>query len=179
MPSDRGISDNAGISLRLAQAEDIPSLVKLARKTFDDAFSPDNPADLMQAYMNEAFTMEKLNAELLEADSFFLLAVSDGRLSGYARVRQNPEADALLGPGHPELQRFYVDSAYHGKGVANEMMEEVVKRLSGYKWIWLGVWEHNPRAIRFYTRHGFEVFGTHPFQMGDEIQTDLLMRRAL
>ena len=44
------------------------------------------------------------------------------------------------------------------------------------KYIWLGVWQENPKAIQFYTKNGFEVFDQHVFKLGDEEQTDFLMR---
>ncbi len=45
--------------------------------------------------------------------------------------------------------------------------------------IWLGVWEHNPRAQAFYKRHGFKVVGEHHFQTGDVTDTDLIMEKEL
>ena len=109
----------------------------------------------------------------------FWLARIDGLLTGYARVRRNSEMDHKLGSRHLELQRLYVDSRWHGHGVANQLMEAAIAHAAGQDWLWLGVWEKNPRAIRFYEKWGFETFGTHEFLMGEDRQTDLVMRLRL
>ncbi len=46
-------------------------------------------------------------------------------------------------------------------------------------YIWLGVWEKNPRAIRFYEKNGFIQFDTHIFMVGNDPQTDVMMKRSL
>lgn len=43
----------------------------------------------------------------------------------------------------------------------------------------LGVWEHNHRALRFYEKNGFIAFGTHIFQLGNDQQTDILMKKSV
>lgn len=133
----------------------------------------------MVPYMNEAFAAERLVLEIQEPQSVFWLAFVNGTLGGYARVRRNPEVDHELGTDNLELQRLYVDSRWHGCGIAGKLMEEVVVYAADRRWLWLGVWEKNLRAIRFYEKWDFQVFGTHGFMMGDELQTDLVMRRRM
>jgi ribosomal protein S18 acetylase RimI-like enzyme len=41
------------------------------------------------------------------------------------------------------------------------------------------VWEHNPRAQRFYRKQGFETVGTHRFVLGTDVQTDEVMTREI
>jgi ribosomal protein S18 acetylase RimI-like enzyme len=48
-------------------------------------------------------------------------------------------------------------------------------RTVGSDRIWLGVWERNGRALAFYRKFGFEVFGDHVFQFGRDPQRDLIM----
>jgi ribosomal protein S18 acetylase RimI-like enzyme len=45
--------------------------------------------------------------------------------------------------------------------------------------VWLGVWEQNVRAIRFYSHWGFRKFSEHVFMLGDDRQTDWLMCKPL
>ena len=172
---------NSGTDVTLypAVSADLPELVRFARRVFDETFSPDNPPEVMIPYMDEAFTMERITAEWQEPLSIFWLARIDGQLAGYARIRRNPEMDHQLGPYHLELQRLYVDSRWHGHGVSNQLMEAAIAHAAGQDWLWLGVWEKNPRAIRFYEKWGFETFGTHEFLMGEDRQTDLVMRLRL
>jgi GNAT superfamily N-acetyltransferase len=77
--------------------------------------------------------------------------------------------------------RIYAEQSAIGKGVGAALMQYSIDlgREKGMKWIWLGVWEHNHRAIAFYTKWGFEKFGDHPFVLGADVQTDWWMRRKL
>jgi ribosomal protein S18 acetylase RimI-like enzyme len=64
-----------------------------------------------------------------------------------------------------------------GEKLMRELLEEA--RRSGCQTMWLGVWEHNRRALAFYRKWGFKVVGAHIFQVGDDAQNDLLMARKL
>lgn len=166
-------------SIRTANLEDIPRLTIAARKFFDETFSSQNDPETMQDYLDASFTEDKFISQFLADDSTFILAEANSEIVAYARLRKNPEVNPWLGDLHIELERFYLDATLHGSGLAGLLMQEVFRIAQGSGWIWLGVWEKNPRAIRFYEKHGFEVFASHPFRMGDEIQTDLLMRRVV
>jgi len=48
-----------------------------------------------------------------------------------------------------------------------------------YHTIWLGVWEHNQRAIDFYKRWGFKKFDEHDFILGNDVQKDWLMKKLI
>ena len=133
----------------------------------------------MQEYMNKAFTSEQFSIEFEEKGSVFLLAEENQKIFGYARIRINPEVNHLINGTNLELQRLYIDPVCQGTGLADQLINECVRLAVGYDWVWLGVWEKNPRAIRFYSRHGFIKFSSHHFRMGDEDQTDWLMRRRL
>ena len=80
-----------------------------------------------------------------------------------------------------EICRFYVDRAWHGRGAALELMHAVdtTAQRDGHDEVWLAVWEHNARAIRFYQKHGFARVGEQLFRLGADVQTDWLMARAL
>lgn len=167
------------IKILPATKGDLVFLVPVARHFFDLAFSPTNPKDIMEAYMNDAFTLEKFKKEFTEPGSVILIAWSDGRIAGYARLRKNSEVDHLFESSKIELQRFYLDPEFHGSGLADQLFAACLRACEHTEWIWLGVWEFNPRAIRFYEKHGFKKFGEHIFRMGHEDQTDWLMRRRV
>jgi ribosomal protein S18 acetylase RimI-like enzyme len=86
-----------------------------------------------------------------------------------------------LGENTIELQRLYIDTAYHGKQIGKNLMEKalIYARENRYDWIWLGVWERNFNAQHFYAKWGFEKFGEHVFQMGDDPQIDWLLKKKL
>lgn len=171
----------AGLHIRRASLADVGPLSAFARRAFHDTFAPDNdPAD-MAAYLADAFSPAKQGAELAHPQRTCLLAELDGALVGYAAI--------LDAAGHPsvparhpvELERFYVDQAWHGRGIAGALMTAVIDAAThgGGDALWLGVWERNTRAIRFYRTRGFERVGAQTFRLGADLQQDDVMRRAL
>ena len=167
------------IQIRQAERRDLSRLVVVARDFFDSAFSANNDPKVMADYMDRAFSEEQFLKEFEESHSLFLLAETANEILAYARIRSSTEVDQLLDGSSLELQRFYLNPETHGTGLANQLMEVCLSHCQHVDWLWLGVWEKNPRAIRFYARHGFEKFGSHTFRMGDEDQVDWLMRKRI
>lgn len=152
-------------------------LTSLALKTFVDTFAPHNSADDMKAYTSMAFGEAQQRKELEADDIVTLFGEEDGETIAYAQLHHTPR-----GPhGDLEIARFYVDTPHHGRGVAQRMMDAILahaQRLGGTR-VWLGVWEHNLRAIAFYRKAGFVQRGAHPFLLGSDLQTDWIMNRTL
>lgn len=169
------------VELRLTTPADIPALRELAIRTQVDTFGKDNTPENMQAFLDEAYSLSALTRELEEERSRNYLAFADGRLVGFMRLRVTTEVEDLLGPNTIELQRLYVDTDSKGKGVGAAMMREALNHAHTEKfdWIWLGVWERNFAAQEFYYKWGFERFSQHVFQMGDDPQTDWLLKRRV
>lgn len=80
-----------------------------------------------------------------------------------------------------EIARIYALQSYIGKGVGSALMKKCIDQACelNKEIIWLGVWEKNQKAIHFYRKWGFEKFGTHIFILGDDPQTDWLMKKEL
>jgi ribosomal protein S18 acetylase RimI-like enzyme len=156
-------------------------LTELAARTFDDAFSPIISAESMEAYMSQAFTVEQISAELADPGATFLIFEIEGTAVGYVKLQTGEAPDCLRGTEPIEIVRFYLDRQFHGSGLAHTMMQSCLDhaKQSSHRTIYLGVWEHNPRAIAFYRKWGFEIVGSHIFQMGDEAQNDYWMERQL
>ena len=165
--------------IRKAGLNDLPALRALAISIFKITFESSNNPNDFKSYMDEAFSEEKVNSEFYEAGSQFFVAMECERMIGYARLRENPEANHLLGVNTIELQRMYVDIPFQGKGIANQLMSvcENFSRDHKKDWLWLGVWEHNPKAQHFYQKLGYEKFSEHRFMLGNDPQTDWLMRK--
>jgi ribosomal protein S18 acetylase RimI-like enzyme len=159
----------------------VEELRQLARQTFGDAFAGVNTPGNMQAYMDEAFATARLTRELEDPASVFYFARVDGKAAGYLKVNSAPAQTDLGDPASVELERIYVLEAYHGMQVGQALLEKALEIAAERQatYIWLGVWEQNPRAIRFYEKNGFVPFGTHLFRLGDDEQTDVLMKRLL
>ena len=160
---------------------DVSILRGIARDTFIETFSEANKAEDMERYLTENFSEEQLARELSNPDSFFYVAEVNGHVVGYlklntAHAQTEPQAaDAL------EIERIYVLSNYHGNGVGQALYHHAMSVAKDRKasYVWLGVWEHNHRALRFYEKNGFTAFGTHIFQLGNDQQTDILMQKSV
>ena len=174
------------ITIRRATDADAVTLSRFAERVFAEAFAADNDPDDMAHYMSGAFTVERQAAEIADPASVVLLAELAGgagtpTLAGYAHLQEVPPPPQVAGIRPLELKRFYIDAPYHGRGFAPVLMAAVVRAAvdQGARTLWLGVWEHNARAIAFYRRHGFERVGEHEFMLGSDRQTDWLMARPI
>jgi len=169
--------------IRRADARDVAVLAALGARTFRDTFAADNTPTDMEAYLADAFSMERIASELAEPGNTFLLALSPatGEVAGYAKLRAGSSEPSVSGPAPVELQRLYVDRSAIGGGLGAALMEACLSRAQadGYQTLWLGVWEHNARALAFYRRWGFQAVGAHAFRLGEDVQTDLIMQRPV
>ena len=140
-----------------------------------------NLAANMDAYVRGSYGPDIQRAELRDDGITTLVAVdAEGGLAAYAQLRIGRAAPAGATGTSCELWRFYVDRPWHGQGLAHELMHAVKAhaRGAGCDTLWLAVWEHNPRARRFYEKSGFAEAGDHVFTLGDEVQRDLVLARA-
>ena len=168
-------------TIRPAREGDAVALAALAERTFRDAFAAANdPAD-MDAHCARFYAPAALAADIADPAASTLLVEHDGALIGYAQLRRLPAPAGDADAPAVEIRRFYVLQAWHGSGLAHALMDEAVAQAGalGGRVLWLGVWEHNPRAMRFYEKHGFTVVGKQPFVLGKDPQVDLVMVRPL
>ncbi|MFZ9235099.1 MAG: GNAT family N-acetyltransferase [Algoriphagus sp.] len=167
--------------LRKANFSDLPELLVLARTSFVQAFTEGNKPENVQAYLAEAFTESKLTQEMQEPASTFIVASLDGELVGYTKLNLSAAQADVQDPASVEVARLYTLEKVWGTGLGQQLLDAAIDfgRQEGKTWLWLGVWEHNARAIRFYEKNGLRIFGSHPFPFGDEIQNDWLMRLDL
>ena len=173
-----------GVSLNLIRectAEDLDVLYAISRETYRDTFAQLNTPENMRAYLEEAFNAEKLSCELTDKNSSFYFLISGGKLAGYLKLNEAPVQTDINDPDSIELERIYVKSGFQGGGLGGALMDKVVGEASarGKSYIWLGVWEKNEKALRFYRKSGFHEMGTHSFVMGDEEQKDFILKRDI
>ncbi len=169
------------VVVREACLHDAQSLVELARQTFEDSFALDNTSENMASYLNEAFSLQKIESGIKEPGSRYFVAEVDQSFAGYARVRTSDEVKDKLPESSLELQRIYVAREFQGLKIGASLMLACINyaRSQGYSWLWLGVWENNMKAQNFYKALGFIKFGEHIFQMGTDPQTDWLMKKKI
>jgi ribosomal protein S18 acetylase RimI-like enzyme len=159
-------------------------LAELGRQTFQTTFAADNRPEDMAAYLAENFSLEKQLLELQNPQNTFLLAHMQQELVGYAKLSVNSVLGLEEGKpatGRLEIERLYVREDWLGTGLGATLMRRAIEeaRTQDCRTIVLGVWEHNRRAVEFYKRFGFKEIGRHEFQLGDDIQNDLILRKGL
>ena len=164
-----------------ATLEDLATLQAIGRKTFAETFADSNSEENLAAYLEEGFSEDKLGAELRNENSRFYFALQKEEVIGYLKVNFGDAQSEKQDPNALEIERIYVLQQYHGKQVGALLYEQALAIAKERKapFIWLGVWEENPRAIRFYQKQGFVEFGEHIFQLGDDAQRDVLMKLEL
>jgi ribosomal protein S18 acetylase RimI-like enzyme len=169
------------VTIRPANDRDAPALADLARRTFHDTFAATNNPDDMALYLAQAYGAEQQAREIADPYITTLLVEADGGLIAYAQLRNDHVPNCVTDAGAIELWRFYVDTQWHGRGVAQRLMgsvrDEATRR--GAKTLWLGVWERNDRARAFYKKCGFTDAGDHIFLFGTDPQTDVVMVTSL
>lgn len=168
-------------TIRKSIESDLPKLVEMARISFLQAFTAGNKLENVKAYMQEAFTLQNMREEMVNPASTFFIAEIEDEIVGYCKVNRVPAQTDVHDPESLEISRLYVLQDYLGLGLGVQLLERAFDfgRENQLKYIWLGVWENNARAIRFYEKNGLTKFGEHPFPFGDEIQTDWLMKKEL
>lgn len=169
------------ITIKKASTEDLETIQNVGRETFYETFSKHNSDDEMQKYLDESFASEKLRRELNTSDSQFFITWENENPIGYLKVNSGKSQTELQDENSLEIERIYVKSEYHGKKVGqilyNKALEIALQEKK--KYLWLGVWEENVRAVNFYKKNGFVEFDKHIFKLGNEEQTDLMMRKLL
>lgn len=171
------------INIRQATVDDAKLLTDLAYTTFWDAFAhhPKNAPDDLNYYMRQAFNQDQIASELGDAKNIFLIAEIDGEAAGYSKIIIDNIEPGVIATRPVELSRLYAHQKHLGQGVGQRLMEASFERarVEDRDVMWLGVWEYNPRAQRFYEKNGFRFVGSHVFQLGEDPQTDLLMQIEL
>lgn len=169
------------VEIKQVTLSDVDTLLNLSRQTFFDAFAHLNNAADMESYAANAFTRTKFEQELQNPDSRFYFAVIDDTVAGYLKLNHNTAQTELQDPNALEVERIYILQQYQGQQIGKHLINFAIDTAVSQKlsYVWLGVWEHNNKAISFYKSKGFEQFGSHPFMLGEDEQTDILMRKIL
>lgn len=169
------------IIIQRATLKEIKKLQEIGRTTFRETFEQVNSQEDMQEYLEQSFSTDKLTGELMNKDSRIYFAILDENVIGYLKINygsaqtEKQDIDAL------EIERIYVLKEFHGQKVGQMLYQKAIElaheMLAPY--VWLGVWEKNHRALKFYEKNGFTTFGKHMFLLGSDEQTDLMMKKVL
>ena len=169
------------IKIKKVTPADIDQLQNICRQTFIETFSDRNTEDNMKNYLAESFSIEKLTGELNNTNSAFYFATVDSKVIGYLKINFGKAQTELKDQSAIEIERIYVLKEFHGKKVGQILYDTALQIAAQRKadYLWLGVWEKNPRAINFYKKNGFVEFDKHIFKLGDDEQTDIMMKLKL
>jgi ribosomal protein S18 acetylase RimI-like enzyme len=171
------------ITTRRAKLNDAEILAVIGRQTFYDTFVDTCTKEDMDNFLEEYFNSDQVKKELADEDDFFIFAELNGQPVGYLRFKEDYSHFPLMKQWKAlELKRIYVLKEFHGQGIAQKLMEYILEFApeNKYEVVWLGVWEHNLRAQKFYEKYGFENSGhTHDFPIGNTPQTDYWLWKFL
>jgi len=171
----------AEIHIQEAQLGEAALLSDLGRRTFTEAFADSNDPDCLARFLDQTYTPERQAGELKDPAITTFIARVDGSPAGFAQLRRGPGEACVSGPDPIELQRIYALREFLGSGVGKSLLSACMDRAKadGFRTLWLGVWERNPRAQAFYLRHGFRLAGSHTFDVGGDLQVDLIYKLLL
>jgi len=159
-------------------ATQVVALQKIGKQTFFETFADSNTTEDMEKYLTNSFAKSKLIKELNNPNSSFYLAKLNSRIVGYLKVNWSDAQTETQEPGAFEIERIYVLNKFHGKKIGQLLFKKAlnIAESKSSNYLWLGVWEKNSKAIRFYEKNGFKVFDKHSFIVGNDKQTDILMK---
>ena len=168
-------------ALRRAVPADLPAYGALCRSTFTETFRAFHDADSMARHVAWAFNDDRLGTELNDASRTVIVATAGDELIGYVLLRAGEPPPAVRAARPMEIGRFYVTSPWHGRGVADALMDAALAALRerGADAAWLAAWEQNPRALRFYARRGFMVVGRATYLFDGQTEYDYVFMLAL
>jgi ribosomal protein S18 acetylase RimI-like enzyme len=169
------------IEIRSVKKNDVYQLQKIGKQTFMETFSSGNTEENLTDYLKEGFSLEKLTTELNNEGSEFYFAVLSHEIIGYLKINVGQSQTEIKDEKALEIERIYVKQNFQGKKVGQMLYDKAVQRAVqiGVDYVWLGVWEENPRAISFYRKNGFVEFDKHVFKLGNDQQTDIMMKKVL
>lgn len=169
------------ISIEKISAADAQTLLHIAKKTFIETYAKQNTAEDLDDYLRMNFTLDQLSDELRNPECFFYLVQSEGNVVGYLKLNIGKAQTELSSQNGLEIERIYVLQSQQGKKIGKALFDLSIQiaQEQRVEFVWLGVWEHNTKAIGFYERMGFKAFDTHVFMFGRTEQRDIMMKLKL
>lgn len=167
--------------IRRLTASDAPRVAQLGRETFLATFGHTDTPENMLAYVDEAFALPRIAAELENSESEFYFVLIDDLPVGYLKINTGGAQTEPYGEDALEIQRLYLRHSVHGRGLGSALMNTALERgrALGKKKVWLGVADFNEPALRLYKKFGFKHIGEHYFTIGNSTDVDLIYGRAL
>ena len=169
------------IKIQKVTLDHMDQLQKIGRQTFYETFASGNTEENMKNYLDEGFSVAKLTTELNDNNAEFYFATLEDQVIGYLKLNFGQSQTELQDDHALEIERIYVLKDFHGKSIGQMLYDKAIQiaKQKCADYVWLGVWEENPRAINFYKKNGFVAFDKHVFKLGNDEQTDIMMKLKL
>jgi len=169
------------IIIKKVGVDEAELLLSFSKQTFYEFFAHLNESANMEAYSSVAFTLQNTLDQLNNPGSEFYFAMLGSEVAGYIKLNFDDAQSDVKDKNAMEVERIYVSGQHHGKKIGKLLLDFSIEiaRNKNLSYVWLGVWEHNHKALGFYEHQGFEVFGSHEFLLGTDRQKDLLMKKIL
>lgn len=166
------------IQIKKANLEDLISIQTIGKQSFIETFTNNNTPENIEKYLQESFNTAQITLEINNPESLFYLAFWENEPIGFLKVNLGGAQTESLYKNTLEIQRIYVLKAFHGKKIGQLLLDKAIEIAKQHlvDYIWLGVWEENHKALHFYNKNGFVTFDKHIFVLGNDQQTDLIMK---
>lgn len=167
--------------IKRVTVDDVTELCEISRETFKDTFGADNTSDNMKDYLDNAYSKDQLISEINTPGTTFWFLLSDEKIVGYLKLNIDQAQSDFVSTDSLEVERIYIRKEYKRHGFGSTLIKYALKMTveSNKNQIWLGVWEHNEAAKKFYKKMGFKQIRDHVFQLGDDKQRDLILLKQL
>jgi len=171
----------SAITIEKVKVSELKHLVIISRETFYETFHDQNTETDMNSFLNDSFCEAQLTKEFKTPDSQFYFARTNNHIAGYLKLNFGNAQTELQDDQAVEIERIYVLQSFQGTKIGKALFEKTlnIANEKNLNYIWLGVWEKNLKAIQFYTKNGFVAFDKHQFVLGNDVQTDIMMKLVL
>lgn len=169
------------ITIKRCTLDDLATLQTVSIETFTDTFAQSNTPQDLADYLEQAYNLTTLRKELLNQHSEFYFIQVNGQVAGFLKINVLDAQTEKMADYFIEIQRIYVRTKFKRQHLGSQLMDLALRRgveLHKHQ-VWLGVWEKNFTAQKFYESKGFKRFGSHRFCMGDSVQTDYILTKDL
>lgn len=169
------------LRLHKVTIDDVPMLKQISTQTFIDTYAQYNTDTNMRNYIATEFSAEKLIADINKPSVAFYFAMEVNEPVGFIKINYAPSQTDLNDSKSLELERIYVLKEHQGKKIGQFLLEaaRTIAVENDLNYLWLGVWDKNTNAQKFYAKNGFTAFGTHDFMLGDDRQKDIMLKLLL
>lgn len=169
------------ITIRKAENNDVSLIVQLSSETFYESYAAFNTEENMKLYVEQHFEVNHIDNELKNLNSHLLLAYNNDEISGYSKMSMHHAPAQLSNYKTIEIERFYVLRKFQRNKIGTALMNHCIQfaKSNNKEVLWLGVWEQNNKAIKFYEHYGFKKYGVQDFVFGNDVQQDYIMALML